>query len=138
MKIKYDRSLIEQALKERISRLQNVRIKNLEERFKKLEESRKKPNYRKLVTKVLEEFWFPKKQGKLLMALSSFKPVKSKELNKKTGSKNLKDLVQDTGKTIKKHDGARLEIIPLRGKPFPGYKLKIRPLPQKQDNQNRA
>lgn len=86
-----------------------------------------KPNLRELLKRAITSLDLPKKQRKLLIALSNFKPVKKGELISKSGtedSDSLRSLVGEVnGKLSRGEESKSFFIKGLRGKPFSGYQL---------------
>lgn len=89
---------------------------------------------RELLEDIFNNYPFTKKQKKLLIALTTFKPTSVTELESKTKSNNIKSLVRDTNIRLRKNRyGEQIKIVScfetlkIKGhyrlvfKPFSGY-----------------
>jgi len=90
--------------------LENIQLKYQNEDLSKRTPS--KIDYKKLVDLIIEGNKFGKKQAKLLNVLWHQKPIKATDLALKTKSKNIKSLVRDTNKHLKKYYPGEIIIKP--------------------------
>lgn len=90
--------------------LENIQLKHQNEDLSKRTPS--KVDYKKLVDLIIEGNKFGKKQAKLLSVLWHQKPIKATDLALKTKSKNVKSLVRDTNKHLKKYYPGEIIIKP--------------------------
>lgn len=79
-----------------------IKVYELEQTVNDLGAQTKKKKFtlKRFIPIVFQRFKFPKKEAKLLKALASGKPVSRWDLERATGSDNIKSLVKDTNKRL--------------------------------------
>ena len=130
MKIKNDIAM--GALRKRIKEYDElVKISSIAETVYQRERKRKKPTGFKIIRKILDHYKeqgnpFGRKQAKLLRQLDSLKPVSREKLLRDIGTEDLKTLVRDTKRAIKKRGGDKsTKIVSFKRKGTWFYQLKI-------------
>lgn len=110
-----DKNLKLEALKKRAEEAKKesdeLRLAFLEKAVAKFKKIKPKMSGQKLVTEILNKVGSPKKRKKLLRTLASGRCINKKILKRKTGSKNVKSLIRDTNKKIKKEFKTKILLI---------------------------
>lgn len=134
MKIYEESELIEQALKERIDKARDKKLKSLEIEIKQLKSKLnlrdKRKARREIINKFSDEFPFTKRQRKLLVVLAGCRSIdKTKLVERVFRTRDLNSLMKVTRKRLKLHENNLALLIKVTRRKPCKYSLEFPTIP---------